>query len=294
MAKAVFTHRAGSIYDDRPEEHYHFPGTYLRQVEQSVGDWIVYYEPRRDGGRQVYFATARVTGIVPDPSRSDHYYARVRDYLDFARVVPFREQDQTFYESMLQKPDGSASKGAFGRSVRVIPDHEFDAVIRSGLTAGSAEPLPLLGGPEGFAEPVGAFERPIVEHLSQRPFRDAAFARRVKLAYANRCALTGLSLRNGGGPEVQAAHIRPVEHDGPDTVRNGLALSGTAHWMFDRGLVSVSDDGTILIAEDKVPADTVERLILPERRLLMPGDARAAPHPHYLEYHREKIFGRQA
>ena len=47
MAKAVLTHKAGSIYDDAPEERYHFPRIYLRQVEAAVGDWIVYYEPRR-------------------------------------------------------------------------------------------------------------------------------------------------------------------------------------------------------------------------------------------------------
>jgi putative restriction endonuclease len=45
MTKAVLTHKPGSIYDDLPEERYHFPATYLRQVEAAVGDFIVYYEP---------------------------------------------------------------------------------------------------------------------------------------------------------------------------------------------------------------------------------------------------------
>jgi len=55
--------------------------------------------------------------------------------------------------------------------------------------------------------------------------------------------MSGLMLRNGGGrPEVQTAHIRPVESRGSDSVRKGLALSGTLHWMFDRGLISVADD----------------------------------------------------
>jgi len=50
LAKAVFTTAVGSIYDDLPEYRYHFPRTYLRQVEAAVGDWIVYYEPRRTKG----------------------------------------------------------------------------------------------------------------------------------------------------------------------------------------------------------------------------------------------------
>jgi len=144
---------------------------------------------------------------------------------------------------------------------------------------------------DGFAEAALAFDRPIVQQLTNRPFREAAFARQVKIAYANRCAISGLALRNGGGrPEVEAAHIRPVADDGPDTVRNGLALSHTVHWMFDRGLISVDEDRSILVAEGRVPRDTLDRLILPERRLLLPRDPRAAPHPSYLDYHRREVF----
>ncbi|MGH6673150.1 MAG: HNH endonuclease [Xanthobacteraceae bacterium] len=44
--------------------------------------------------------------------------------------------------------------------------------------------------------------------------------------------MTGLQIINGGGrAEVQAAHIRPVAAGGFDSVRNGLALSGTIHWI---------------------------------------------------------------
>ncbi len=44
---AIFTTKIEPAYDDLPEERYHFPRTYLSQVEAAVGDWIVYYEPRR-------------------------------------------------------------------------------------------------------------------------------------------------------------------------------------------------------------------------------------------------------
>ena len=55
--------------------------------------------------------------------------------------------------------------------------------------------------------------------------------------------MTGLKIINGGGrAEVQAAHIRPIAHHGPDSIRNDPALSGTVHWMFDRGLLTVDDD----------------------------------------------------
>jgi putative restriction endonuclease len=75
------------------------------------------------------------------------------------------------------------------------------------------------------------------------------FRRVVLCASDERCAVTGIKLINGSGrAEVAAAHIRPVEKNGPDIVSNGIALSGTAHWMFDRGLISLADDLEILIS----------------------------------------------
>lgn len=302
MANAVLTHADGSIYDDLPEARYHFPQTYLRAAEDALGDWIVYYEPRRvaagserAGGRQAYFATARLSKIERDPAREDHYYARISDYLAFPNPVPFRE-GQSYYEGLLQRPDGKTNKGAFGRSVRHLPDHEFNAILAAGF-AGVRDELGVddwnAGAPlvTGFHDPGAPFQRPMVERMTRKPFRDAAFARQVKSAYGARCAMTGLCIKNGGGrPEVQAAHIRPVAKGGPDTVRNGIALCGTAHWMFDRGLVSVDDDLSILIAEDRIP-EAAKRLFVPDRKLLAPEQEFLRPHKAYLAYHRAGFKG---
>lgn len=74
--------------------------------------------------------------------------------------------------------------------------------------------------------------------------------------------ITGLQLINGGGrAEVAAAHIRPVEANGPVIVSNGLALSGTAHWMFDRGLISLSDDLCILVSRQANDPDSVRSFV---------------------------------
>jgi putative restriction endonuclease len=139
-------------------------------------------------------------------------------------------------------------------------------------------------------DPQAPIERPIVERLVARPFREAAFAASVKSAYSETCAVTGLRIINGGGrAEEQAAHIRPVADGGSDSIRNGLALSGTAHWMFDRGLLSIADDYTILVAEKQLPREAV-RLIRPDRKLAIPERLDARPHPVHLRYHREQVF----
>ncbi len=315
MVKAVFTHADGSIYDDLPEERYHFPRTYLGAVERALGDWIVYYEPRRlaagsekTGGRQAYFAAARVERLRRDPTRADHFYADLRDYIPFPNPVPF-QAGGLYMESALRKDDGSTNKGAFGRAVRELPDAEFEAIVAAGLAgvrdelgaedwAPTEAPAPRRRWGEippplhlEAAEPPAMFvRRPLVERLSARRLRDAAFARQVKSAYRETCAMTGLRIVNGGGrPEVQAAHIRAVEADGPDTLRNGVALSGTAHWMFDRGLVSIDDDFSILVAKDRLPPGA-SALLRPEGRLLIPDHPAARPHSVYLGWHRGNVF----
>jgi putative restriction endonuclease len=294
MSKAILTTKISSIYDDRPEEYYHFPRTYLAQVRRAIGDHIIYYEPRRlsgddssRGGKQAYFATAKVDDVIEDRTRSDHYYAKISGYLSFDRPVPFTE-GAAYYERALRKPDGSTNKGAFGRAVRAIPDVEFDLILKAGF---AAELLPAdTSVATGFDEPVHSYQRPIVELTASRPFRDRAFMRAVREAYENRCAFTGLKLINGGGrPEVQAAHIKSVAQEGPDSVRNGLALSGTLHWLFDRGLLAVDEDHRILIAEGHVP-DQILGLLNTSGKVTLPKEEIYRPHPYYLRYHREHTF----
>lgn len=313
MTKIVLTTASGSIYDDLPESQYHFPQTYLRAIERAIGDGFVYYEPRRDagpgssGGRQSYFASGRIGDVVPDLTRSGHYYARIVDYTEFDRPVPFHDGRRT-YERGLTRADGGISKGAFGRSVRQLSEDEFTDILAAGIDlrlqpwereevapsagmlqeAGAATPIALvIGDSDATSEYV---IRPRIQQILTRPFRDVMFKRHVRQAYQNTCCVTGLRLINGGGrPEVQAAHIRAVESNGPDVVRNGLALTATAHWLFDRGLISVSDDLRLLISPHGIPHE-LDRLLHPDRRLVLPADPRLRPHPTYLRWHRETRF----
>lgn len=288
MANAIFTASETSPYDDLIEVRYHFPRKYLRRVEAAVGDLIAYYKPRRSTGpnKLAYFAVARVTGITRDPGRVDHYYAHISEFLDFDHAVSFREGSQ-YRELSLQKADGSTNRGSSGQSVRLIPKDEFDQIFQAGFLA-KPEAWEIA---DRVAEPVPEYViRPMVEQVSMRKFRDVAFRRHVRSAYANTCAVTGLRLINGGGrPEVQAAHIRPVEADGPDTVRNGIALTGTAHWLFDRGLLSFDDNYDVLLSPRGVPED-LHKLILPDRKLRVPANPDLRPHATYLAWHREHCF----
>lgn len=300
MAKAVFTTKINPTYDDLPEERYHFPKRYLGRAEKALRDWIVYYEPRRSssessskGGRQSYFATARLNRIEQDPCRNDHYYAFVDCYLEFDFSVPFKE-DQHYYETSLRRDDGHTNKGAFGQAVRIIPDYEYELILKAGFAQTLGRQLQeaesVSPDHSSLSEVAEISERPIIERVISRPFREAAFSGTIKGAYHNTCAMSGLKIVNGGGrTEVQAAHIQPVAKSGPDSPRNGIALSGTVHWMFDRGLISIEDDYSILISKGHLP-DAALRLLTEDRRLILPEHDGMKPHHRYLRYHRENIY----
>jgi len=297
MGKLVLLHKADSIYEDEPDVVYDFPRSYLKAVEEAVGDWIVYYEPVKPGPRG-YFAVAKIGAVIPKPGVEGRFLAMIApgSFLPFDREVPRLISGRPL-ESALTGPDGTPKKGgAIQLAVRRLPEADFARIVNLGLPQDLERIEATRYDPQRdeVDDESKSFERPVLERLTRRPYRDVAFRRKVREAYGYRCAMSGLMLRNGGGrPEVQAAHIKPVADRGSDSVRNGLALSGTLHWMFDRGLISVAEDcETILVSHNKVPGDVVGRLLAPDGKLVRPADPRDAPHRDNLRWHRENVFGR--
>ena len=289
MSKAIFITKVHPTYDDIPETRYQFPRIYLTRAREAVGDQILYYEPRKGGGRGVYFAVAKVDRIDEDVTNPGLYYARIADYIEFPDPVPFRIGEH-YFESALRLPDGRPNAGTFQQAVHPIPEEEFSVIVHYGMQPSLDLMARGKGAVEAIAEPPADYGRKTVESLVRRPVRDAAFAQVVKEAYQQTCAMTGLKLVNGGGKsEVEAAHIRPVERAGPDSPRNGVALSQTVHWMFDRGLLSIEDNGKILVARKHVP-ERVRTMLNADGHTSRPDKQVWRPHPQFLRYHRENVY----
>jgi putative restriction endonuclease len=284
----VLTHKDSSGYDDEPWSRYHFPSTYRKLLEASEGEWFVYYEPRRGDGRESYVALGRLGAVRPDPRTSDHFYVDVSNYEPFAEVVPWRAAHGEVMEGSLLKEDGTTNRGQFQRSVRRLPMTEFNVIVARGF-AGTYDQEPIAT-PFAADEPV-ITERPLVEVVVQRKIRDRAFMTNVRRAYGQTCAFTGLKVVNGGGwTEMEAAHIRPVESDGPDTVRNGLALSRTIHALFDRGFLSLTNEFEIITARNAPLPEQLLGLLVRDRVALVPEDPAMRPHRAFLEFHRQRVF----
>lgn len=298
MGFGVFIHRSNSIYEDTPAERYQFPRQYLGRVEACVGDWVVYYEPRKVADTRGYFAVAKVQRVIPDPAAAGMYLALIEpgSYLDFPNHVPFNDATGPIERGVLNE-EGRISGRAQSAVRPLLPD-DFKRIVELGLEE-NAKLLPRLSEPSlplvGFDEEQVPFQfdqqRERLSFTVSRIMRDRVFRRIVLRAYDQRCSITGLKLINGGGrAEVAAAHIRPVEASGPDIVNNGIALSGTAHWMFDRELISLSDDLQILISRQVNDTDAVRAFINRSGYAFPPGRNSERPHPHFLDWHRTHCF----
>ena len=296
MANAVFVHKPDSPYDDS-ESQYHFPKVYLKRVEQTVGDRIVYYGTCEGRPGRYYNAVAKVNKIRPDSARSDHFYAEMAEHIEFDAPVDYLSNGG--FESKLVMPDGKVNGGTAQSAVRIIAWSEFTKIINAGFgeelefpnrDRAAPEVLPPNIPASGFEEETELFiERDIVSQLTDRKFRDRRFRHHVLNAYDRRCAFTGLRIINGGGrPEVEAAHIVPVEQNGSDSIRNGIALSGTVHWMFDAGLLALSDDFAILKSRH-INYD-FDHLLNSSGKAILPSNPELWPGKNNLKWHRENKF----
>ncbi len=275
-SKCVFVVGSTATPNDQPDRFYRFQPQWLSVALRAVGQWIIYQE-LHSIGRRGYYATARVEQVIRDPLDPALYLALIEpgSLLEFGRDVP------------MDSGNAALDKGL----IRAISNDEFDRIVVLGMVE-AAEFLPredadTLVENKVREEPwLGPVERETA--LVSRTLRDRQFRKRVLDVYDRRCALTGMQLINGGGrAETQAAHVMSVEAGGPDTVANGIALSGTAHWMFDRGLISLSDAGDILFSSKINDVEGVTKLIHPNRRAQLPANLALRPHARFLAWHRE-------
>jgi predicted restriction endonuclease len=120
--------------------------------------------------------------------------------------------------------------------------------------------------------------------------RDPNFGPKVKSAYQNKCAVCGSQrYAPDGRPEVEAAHIRSaVSDNGPDSIKNGVALCRLHHWGFDKGWFSINDDYSIIVRDEPEINGYDEFRELEGDKLNLPEDEELRPETRFLQFHREK------
>lgn len=140
----------------------------------------------------------------------------------------------------------------------------------------------------GVADNARSFD---LNHLSEHK-RDVQFSLRVLPAYDFSCALTRYRMVSvDGTTAVDAAHIKQFKRGGPNCPENGIALSKTAHWLFDRGFWSIGDDYRVLMKTSLFDETGEASHLLKPRTdmpILLPSCKDCQPNREYLAWHRER------
>jgi predicted restriction endonuclease len=175
--------------------------------------------------------------------------------------------------------------------IRGLEWAEVAHVLSVGLSDDLLETALRLESLEQWA-PFVAEDRAVYQISRQK--RDAAFSGIVLDNYGHTCAVTGQRFHSASHTEADGAHIIGKEVQGTDDPRNGVALSKTAHWAFDRGIFTISDQYEVVINPKARNASFVNLPLLnmDRRKIELPKDSYYRPHPEALAWHKAEVFDR--
>jgi putative restriction endonuclease len=121
--------------------------------------------------------------------------------------------------------------------------------------------------------------------------RGGLFKREVPKIYNHTCAISGLRISAVANVSmIDACHIVPFSEGYDDTLTNGIALCPNLHRAFDRGLISISDDYTILVNKNFVENknSTFNFSQFEGQKLFLPFAEELYPALENLSFHRRK------
>lgn len=128
------------------------------------------------------------------------------------------------------------------------------------------------------------------EQEEEKFIRGAAFKREIPRIYNNTCSISGMKIETSRNISIiDACHIVPFSSSHDDTISNGIALCPNIHRAFDRGLIAISDDYRVLVANDfKEPEGCIYSIRQFEgREIILPKSAHYYPDVRNLRMHRE-------
>lgn len=175
--------------------------------------------------------------------------------------------------------------------VRGLEWIEVSTVLGLGLSDDLVETALRLESLEAWT-PFVAEDRAVYQVSRER--RDAAFSGIVLDNYHQTCAVTGQRFHSNNHTEADGAHIIGRAVRGTDDPRNGIALSKSAHWAFDRGIFTISDQYEVMIHPKvrNVNVSNFPLLLMDRHRISLPKDSYYWPHPEALAWHKAEVFDR--
>lgn len=85
----------------------------------------------------------------------------------------------------------------------------------------------------------------VVREVLDRPYQNQ-FRKMIMEAYESTCLVTGVKLEN----VLEAAHIKPVKHNGTDSIFNGICMRADIHTLFDSNHLKIFPSGMISLTNE--------------------------------------------
>lgn len=124
--------------------------------------------------------------------------------------------------------------------------------------------------------------------MTKHRIGQGAFRIGVVDAYHRRCAISGEKTL----PVLEAAHIKPVEEDGPYQINNGVLLRSDIHILFDHGYITIDDDYRIDVS-DHLHEDFgngKDYYQYKGKQIILPDNMVNAPEKSFIEWHNNNIY----
>jgi putative restriction endonuclease len=138
-------------------------------------------------------------------------------------------------------------------------------------------------------------QEPAVPTPKEDPIRSAGFRQAIMGLYDYTCAVCRLRIVTMDGESAtDAAHIIPFRISKNDDVRNGISLCKLHHWVFDKGLISLSKTYQVLVSplmSDRRPTEWM-LTELQDKSILLPERDQLYPAQDALKRHREEVLRR--
>lgn len=138
-------------------------------------------------------------------------------------------------------------------------------------------------------------QKPIAPTPEEEPIRSAGFRQAIMGLYDYTCVVCRLRIVTMEGESAtEAAHIIPFRISKNDDVRNGISLCKLHHWIFDKGLISLSKTYQVLVSplmSDRRPTEWM-LTELQGKSILLPEHDQLYPAQDALAWHREEVLRR--
>lgn len=222
--------------------------------------------------------------LVPNKGRETilQRYSSITDFSSLAKNVSHAIIDEELYQILLNKTNREILTSHilstyFNGTTDNFTGYSTDSVIISALQENAVD---------------YNFTDKVIEQESSY-CRCDLFKKEIPRIYNFTCAISGLRVTymESTVSMVDACHIVPFSESHDDSIKNGIALSPNLHRAFDRGLISISDEYTVLVSksliEDKNSAYNLSQF--KGKRIHLPYDESLYPSLENIAYHRQKF-----